>query len=232
MGIEEKITGDVLTRLQDFSRAPLLTDEKPYREQPQEMRYARKGGGYGASRPVEQLGVRLRNVSVRVLEREKIGRPVKGDRKRLGSHTYGVAEYRGNRCFRVISGTDSLLVATEVAGRVAADLGRNAEIIILPKSKRRTPKKTNYATKKPRLPEPKRPTKRAASTADAQRLHMRDIDRQGKCMACEMGPDDRNTKCGSKPIKEITPQPVTPQPSNAPKTLLDALAATAHLRGE
>lgn len=222
MGIEDIITGDVMTRLQDFSAAPLLSDEKPPATR-DVMRYARKGGGVKASSAVRQLGVRTKDVTVRVMLRTDVGRPVKGDRKCLGTHAYGVAEYHGSRCYRVIIGTDSLRVAAEIAGHTSDLLGRDARVLGLLERKPR--KAVNSPKSRPvRVPKSTGPLKSAPATADAQRLHMRDIDKQGQCLACAAGIDQRNDRCGQDTARENT--------APAPGSFAAAMAATAHLRGE
>lgn len=184
---------------------------------PTPVRYARKGGGFMASRAAENIGVRTSALTVRVLHRENVGRPVVGDRKRLGTHLFGVAEYHGSRCYRVIGATDSLTAALSLADETARDLGKDAQVITLPTRKRRVSAKKATTPKRTKPVAIKRAdaSVKAPEMADAQALHVRDINTVGYCTACNS--KKREHPCGKE---------------DKPATLADALAVTAHLRAK
>lgn len=177
-------------------------------------------------------------VTVRVMRRESIGRPVQGDRSKLARFTYGVAEYHGNRCSRVLTGTDSLETAVELADKYAGTIGAVAEYTLNKKRVARTKDGKAKAVRASKVRDIAPPTRTAQAT-DVQKLHMRDIHRSGTCRACGAGPAAISITCGSDVVAVVeSPEipvtvPAPPAEPVAPLTGLDAAyARLALLRGE
>lgn len=158
-------------------------------------RTARKGEGFSVS----TRNVPTRGKSVRILHAECVGTPIVGDRKVLKRKPLlVVAEFHGSRLYRIFgaSNASDMYNALQEAEHIAYAMWRTmtGQASFIGLESCATPGKggKRTASRKPRKRVPVKPAN-TGKEADAQRLHVRDITRNGQCNACGSG--DRMAVC-------------------------------------
>lgn len=142
----------------------------------------------------------MKGTNVRVLRSESVGIPSRGNRSKLAKHQYAVAEYHGDHCYEVVTGTDRLDTAVNVAHTRALAVSRSTPVLLLldKAAVANTKNGKAKAVRAPKIAPVITPVvvSREAELARIQRLHVRDINRVGYCTAC-VG-SDRVTLCGKE----------------------------------